>query len=107
MKRQVKLRIRRVTPGQTYAILGVASCIFCALYVGFFAATMNYASQREELRDAIASLSTEISESELALLERSRSLTEDVAHGSGLVAIGERRYAAPTSLSYVAPAEAR
>jgi len=101
MKRKVHLRIRRVTPGQAYAVLSALSAVFCVMYVGFFAATMGYAAERESLRDDIASLSTEISEAELVLLDKSRSLTETVASERGLVAAAERRYAAPTSLSYV------
>ncbi len=101
MKRKVHLRIRHVSPGQAYAVLTALSIASCVLYVGFFAATMGYAAEREQLRDSIASLSTEISEAELTLLERSRGLTETVAAERGFVAAAERRYAAPSSLSYV------
>ena len=105
MKRKIKLRIRRVSPGQAYAVLTALSIASCVLYVGFFAATMGYAAEREELRDSIAGLSTEISEAELDLLDRSRALTETVAAERGLVAATERRYAAPSALSYVPSAQ--
>lgn len=100
MKRQIKLRINKVTPGQTYAVLSALCLVFCLMYLGFFAATMSYASDREDLRDSIASISTEISESELELLARSKSLTEQTAAEQGLYLAESKRYVSTSAFTY-------
>jgi hypothetical protein len=103
MKRKIQLNLKRVSPGQTYAILSGLCLIFCMLYLGFFAATMSYASERENARDDIASISTEISEAELALLARSKALTEETARQQGLVLATSKQYVSQTALTYHAP----
>lgn len=67
--------------------LSIAIIVFSALYMYFVGQTIFAVAERENLEDTIVETETEISELELALIEKKRLITREFAVREGFVEV--------------------